>query len=73
MASEAVGSAPADLATAFDGVQFYSVAENKTAFSGPFQTKTFLEVESAAKTAGILTKDVSAAAMIDPRFVGATP
>lgn len=71
--SEAVGSAPADLATAFDGVQFYSVAENKTAFSGPFQTKTFVEVEAAAKTAGILTKDVSAADMIDPRFVGATP
>ena len=61
----------ADLETAFDGVRYYSLAENKQALQGDFSAKTFADVLQAAKKAGILTKDVTAAELIDPRFVAA--
>lgn len=69
--SKAVGASPADLATAFDGVKYYSLAENKTDLTGSFATKVFADVEKAAKNAGLLKGDVSAKAMIDPSFVEA--
>ena len=69
--AKSVGSSLADLETAFDGVRYYSLAENKQSLQGDFATKTFADVLQAAKKAGILTKDVSAAEMIDPRFVAA--
>jgi NitT/TauT family transport system substrate-binding protein len=69
--AKSVGSTLADLETAFDGVRFYSLAENKQALLGDFSTKTFADVLQAAKKAGILTKDVSASELIDPRFVAA--
>jgi len=69
--AKSVGSTLADLQTAFDGVRYYSLAENKQALQGDFSTKTFADVLAAAKKAGILTKDVSAADLIDPRFVAA--
>src|SRR5882724_5020483 len=37
--SEAVGAKPEDLATGFDGVTYYSLAENKTELSGNFVHK----------------------------------
>jgi NitT/TauT family transport system substrate-binding protein len=69
--AKSVGSTLGDLQTAFNGVRFYSLAENKQALQGDFTTKTFADVLQAAKKAGILTKDVSAADLIDPRFVAA--
>ena len=69
--SEAVGAKPEELATAFDGVTYYSVAENKTQLSGDYAKKVMPSVKAAATKAGILTKDVDAAALIDPRFVAA--
>src|SRR6266567_4353119 len=54
--SEAVGAKPEELATAFDGVVFYSLAENKTELAGNFTTKVIPEVHAAARKAGILTK-----------------
>jgi NitT/TauT family transport system substrate-binding protein len=71
--AKSVGSTLADLETAFDGVRYYSLAENKQALQGDFSAKTFADVLQAAKKAGILTKDVSAAELIDPRFVAAAP
>jgi len=68
--AKAVGASPDDLVTAFDGVQYYSTGEAKTAFAGDFKTKTFVDVLKAAKTAGIITKDVSTD-IIDPSFVDA--
>lgn len=67
----AVGASPEDLATAFDGVTYYSTSEAKKAFAGDFTSKTFVDVLKAAKTAGIVTQDVSADTMIDPSFVNA--
>ena len=69
--SDAVGAKPAELATAFDGVTYYSVAENKTQLSGDFLHKVVPEVEAAAKKAGILKTDVDLGKLIDTRFVAA--
>lgn len=69
--AKSVGATLADLQTAFDGVRYYSLAENKQSLEGDFAKKTFADVLQAAKKAGILEKDVSAADLIDPRFVAA--
>jgi len=69
--SKAVGDTVENLNTAFDGVKYYSLAENKTALTGDFSTKTFADVEAAAKNAGLLTADVTPAQMIDADFVAA--
>jgi NitT/TauT family transport system substrate-binding protein len=69
--AKAVGDTATNLATAFDGVRYYSLEENKTALSGDFATKTFLDVEQAAKNAGLPIEGVSAKSLIDPSFVQA--
>jgi NitT/TauT family transport system substrate-binding protein len=67
--AKAVGDTPADLATAFEGVRYYSLSENKTALTGDFAHKTFLDVKQAAKNAGLPTDGVSADKLIDASFV----
>ena len=69
--SKAVGADVADLNTAFDGVKYYSLEDNKAQLTGDFTTKTFADVEAAAKNAKLLTTDVKAEEMIDPSFVAA--
>lgn len=69
--AEAVGAKPEELATAFEGVVYYSMAENKTELGGNFSSKVIPEVHAAARTAGILQKDVDLTAAIDSRFVDA--
>src|SRR6476620_2554197 len=68
--SQAVGAKPEELATAFDGVVYYSLAENKTEMPN-FTGKVVPEVHKAARTAGILQKDVDLSSAIDSRFVDA--
>ena len=67
--AEAVGAKPEELATAFDGVVYYSLADNKTQLSGDFLNKVVPEVEAAAVKAGLLTKDVDIGQLIDARFM----
>jgi NitT/TauT family transport system substrate-binding protein len=69
--SEAVGAKPEELATAFDGVKYFSVADNKTQLTGDFVKKVVPEVKKAATEAGLLSKDVDLAKLIDTRFVEA--
>ncbi|HEX4767661.1 MAG TPA: ABC transporter substrate-binding protein [Lichenihabitans sp.] len=69
--ADAVGSPPDDLATAFDGVRYYSLEENKAALQGDFKTKTFADVLKAAKQAKLVTKDVTPDQMIDADFIDA--
>ena len=71
--AKAVGSSVADLNTAFDGVKYYSLAENKKAIEGDFVTKTYVDVQDAAKKAGLIKADVPPAQIIDPAFVKAAP
>jgi NitT/TauT family transport system substrate-binding protein len=69
--SEAVGAKPEELATAFDGVTYYSLGDNKTQLSGDFVNKVVPEVKAAATKAGLLTQDVDLAKLIDSRFMDA--
>ncbi|MDQ0467875.1 ABC transporter substrate-binding protein [Labrys wisconsinensis] len=69
--AEAVGAKPEELKTAFEGVTYYSLAENRTHLSGDFLAKVVPEVKAAATKAGLLTKDVDVAKLIDGRFVDA--
>ena len=57
--SEAVGAKPEELATAFDGVVYYSLAENKTELARQLHLQGHSgSAHAAARTAGILQKDV---------------
>ncbi|HEX2432073.1 MAG TPA: ABC transporter substrate-binding protein [Aestuariivirgaceae bacterium] len=69
--SQAVGAKPEELATAFDGVVYYSIAENKSELNGSFAQKVIPEVHAAARKANILQKDVDLTQAIDGRFVDA--
>ena len=69
--SEAVGAKPEELATAFDGVTYYTIDENKTQLTGDFVNKVVPEVKKAAMSAGLLSHDVDLAKLIDTRFVEA--
>jgi NitT/TauT family transport system substrate-binding protein len=68
--SKAVGADPKDLETAFKGVKFYSLADNKTIIPGDFGKNTISLVYNGAKAAGIITKDLAdPTKSIDPTFV----
>ncbi|KAB7896880.1 ABC transporter substrate-binding protein [Rouxiella sp. S1S-2] len=67
--AKAVGAAPADLETAFDGVKYYSLADNKKVLSHSFADQTFVHVLKAATAAGLIPKPVTAAQVIDASFV----
>ena len=69
--AEAVGAKPEELATAFDGVVYYSLAENKTDLTGHFTNDVVPQVHDAARKAGILSADVDLSKAIDGRFVDA--
>ena len=61
-----------DLDLAFNGVKLYTNPEAKALLSGDFTAKTLGAVLKAAKDAGIITKDVDPASMINPSFINAT-
>jgi NitT/TauT family transport system substrate-binding protein len=69
--AQAVGAKPEELGTAFDGVVYYSIAENKSELNGSFAKKVIPEVHAAARKANILQKDVDLTQAIDGRFVDA--
>ena len=69
--AEAVGAKPEELATAFDGVVYYSMAENKDELGGAFSKDVIPQVEDAAMKAGILQSEVDLTGAIDDRFVNA--
>ncbi|MFU2317574.1 ABC transporter substrate-binding protein [Rahnella sp. PCH160] len=71
--AKAVGATPADLESAFDGVKYYSLAENKQVLSHAFSEQTFAHVLKAATAAGLIPKPVTAAQVIDASFVNSLP
>ena len=71
--AKAVGATPADLESAFDGVKYYSLAENKQVLSHSFSNQTFAHVLKAATAAGLIPKPVTAAQVIDASFVNNLP
>lgn len=66
--AEAVGETPADLDTAFEGVQYWGRAENEAKFA-EYSTTSLPMVLQAAKDAGVITADVDPASVVDGQFL----
>ncbi|MCU5772933.1 ABC transporter substrate-binding protein [Erwiniaceae bacterium BAC15a-03b] len=69
--AKAVGATPDELKTAFDGVKYYTLAENKQLLGHDYSSKTFPHILKAATEAGIIQQPVTPAQVIDARFVNA--
>ncbi|AUG99792.1 ABC transporter substrate-binding protein [Pectobacteriaceae bacterium CE70] len=69
--AKAVGSTPEDLRTAFNGIKYYTLAENKQQLSHEFSNKTFPHVLKAATDAGIVTRAITPKEAINASFVNA--
>lgn len=67
--AEAVGSNAEDLATAFDGVKFFDLADNETHLGGEFTTSTLPAIQTAAVTAKILDGSGDIGSLVDPSLV----
>ncbi|HEU4975684.1 MAG TPA: ABC transporter substrate-binding protein [Baekduia sp.] len=67
--SKAVGAKPGELTTAFDGVKFYSLADNKDQLGGSFVNQTIEDVKKAATDAGLLEGDVNPSDIVVAKFV----
>lgn len=67
--AEAVGSDMTSLETAFDGVEFYDLAQNAEALNGEFSETTLPLVMDAAIAAGILSGEVDYSSAINTQFV----
>jgi NitT/TauT family transport system substrate-binding protein len=68
---QAVGSKPGELKTAFDGVVFYDLAQNKSELHGAYVSKTIEDVKKAASDAGLLDGQVNPKDIIVAKFVDA--
>lgn len=65
-----VGSDVADLATAFDGVHYYSLAENRELLTGSYLTDTLPALVGVAERIGLLTEPVEAKTAVRAEFLG---
>jgi NitT/TauT family transport system substrate-binding protein len=66
--AKGVGSKPEDLTTAFNGVKFFTAAENKEALSGSFLT-TIQDVASVSKTIGLFDTSPDLSKLIDASYL----
>ncbi|WP_164861532.1 ABC transporter substrate-binding protein [Microbacterium sp. CPCC 204701] len=71
--AENVGSDVEALATAFDGVEFYSLEENKTRFAGDYAESVLPTVEEVATRIGLLEGGADLDSLVDDAFVEAAP
>lgn len=69
--AEGVGAKPAELKTAFDGVEFYDVEENRAQLAGDYRSETIGDVLEVAKQAGLVEGDVNPDDLLTPEFVEA--
>lgn len=69
--AKAVGASTEELESAFDGVQFYSLADNQAQLTGSFSTQAFAHILKSATDAGLVPVPVEPAKIIDARFVNA--
>lgn len=67
--AKAVGSTSDELNTAFDGVKYFSLADNKAYLAHEFEHKTFPHLLKAATESGIVTQPVTVEQTLDARFV----
>lgn len=71
--AENVGSDVEALTTAFEGVQYFSLAENKDIFAGEYLESVLPAVQDVASQIGILDGGADLQALVDPTFVEAAP
>jgi NitT/TauT family transport system substrate-binding protein len=69
--AKAMGASPEELETAFDGVHYFSVDENREQLKGSFANVAFPHVLKAASDAGLVEHPVTPKQMIDARFAEA--
>jgi NitT/TauT family transport system substrate-binding protein len=69
--AKSFGSDLASLNSAFDGVTYYTLPAARDAFNGAFRDKTFNDVLKAAMQAGLVTKPVTPAEVLDADFLNA--
>jgi NitT/TauT family transport system substrate-binding protein len=67
--TESVGAKPGDLDTAFAGVKFYTLDDNRSQLQGDYANKTIEDVKKAAADAGLLEGDVDPKDIIVTDFV----
>lgn len=67
----AVGAKPEELSASFDGLKYYSVAENRAELGGRYLSDVIPEVAAAAQVAGLISGKVDMSKSIDTRFVDA--
>jgi NitT/TauT family transport system substrate-binding protein len=66
--AKAVGAAPADLQTAFDGVKIYTLAEAKDLMTGAFP-QTVQDIQKVAVGAGIMAAPIDTTTLLDTQFI----
>lgn len=67
--AKGVGASPEELTAAFDGVSYYSLAENQRVLSHSFSSETFPHVLKAATDAGLILTPVTTEQVIDARIL----
>ncbi|MDR2381905.1 MAG: hypothetical protein LBE08_12190, partial [Bifidobacteriaceae bacterium] len=67
--AEGVGEEPDALATAFDGVQFFGLAQNKELLAGEYVTSTLPTVREVAIAAKLIDGSAEAASAVDASFL----
>jgi NitT/TauT family transport system substrate-binding protein len=66
-----VGASMADVKDAFNGVRYYSLADNKAELTGSYRDKTLPIVQKAGMESGLIHNAVDPSVAIDPQFVNA--
>ena len=64
----AVGSSPEELATAFDGVRFYDLAQNREALSGEF-AGTVEDVANVSQSIGLIDTIPDLSTLVNTSFL----
>jgi NitT/TauT family transport system substrate-binding protein len=67
--AEGVGETPEALATAFDGVQFFDLAQNKELLAGDYAASTLPTVREVALTAALVDGSADPAKAIDASYL----
>ncbi len=64
-----VGSSVDDLETAFDGVQYYTVAENHDLLTGEYLSETLPALTEVAREIGLISEDIDAESAIRSEYL----
>ncbi|HAJ36559.1 MAG TPA: ABC transporter substrate-binding protein [Chloroflexi bacterium] len=69
--AKAVGSAPEELTTAFEGVAFYDLAENQQflAFDKANAAAVFNDVQTVALAIGLIDQPIDLTSVVDPNYL----